>query len=369
MAYRFAPGCRCHCRCIEFDDRFTRSDDTDLGADWTEISGDWEIAGEALMIADADAVALVTSVNLQSSPDLRQRVAMQSLVQAESDGDVARWIWRWSSASHYYYVEVTFGEEGELRIGERSSGVSTIVARLPITAAAGQWYRLAVCFYSAKHITSVWWNGQPQLVCQMHAISTAAPSRCGLGTGDLGGSIAFDDYVIEESCNDVDVECTCRNCRFCGWPRPFPYVDGTGSSARQLAVRVESAASDGDCNLCANFAAAIYVLDQIPQTLSVSSPDRCVFALELSSPIALCPPEALYAPISRVEAIVRIQAGGTLEILVRFEDAFDFGIANYAASFDQTTDEPVGAGPLSLALSSGDSVCIWPATITIEAIE
>lgn len=354
--------------CREFARGFAGSGE--LGDQWTAQAGSWSLAGGAAQTSDANALATFDAFNMQTAPDLRQRIKVTSRIKATADGDEVGIHWRWSSADHFYSVLIQFGTtDPHVRCDERSSGTTTLVGRSAISAPLDTYIDLEVCFYSAKHICTVWINGSVQFVVQCHAISSASPSRVGILTGSLSGTAYVDSLAAFESCGDVEVECTCPNCRYCGWPvDPWTSPDQTTGSIRQLQVEVATPATDASCSLCSNFGVATYVLDQVPQVLSVSSPDRCVYELELESPIELCPPEALYQPISRVEAIVRLNAGGELEILLSFRDAFGFGIANYGASYDQTTEAKIGNGPLTLDLTSGDSVCNWPATITIEAL-
>jgi hypothetical protein len=56
---------RCCCDCYEFRDDFDGGDSTDLGANWGECSGDWEIASDHLVANGAGIVSLKKMVGKQ----------------------------------------------------------------------------------------------------------------------------------------------------------------------------------------------------------------------------------------------------------------------------------------------------------------
>jgi hypothetical protein len=98
------PDRRCCCllaSCTIFTDSFTRDDSDDPGSDWNEVSGDWDISGNALVeTGNAGAIVVCTTPNPRSG-----RGHVNTTIEPVN-GDKYRIILNSNAAgSGYLYVE------------------------------------------------------------------------------------------------------------------------------------------------------------------------------------------------------------------------------------------------------------------------
>ena len=47
----FMMAVACACCCVDLEDTFNRSNSTNIGPDWTEEAGSWEINGNSLRVS------------------------------------------------------------------------------------------------------------------------------------------------------------------------------------------------------------------------------------------------------------------------------------------------------------------------------
>lgn len=107
MGFRFSGGGCCCEACIQFSDLFDRSNSTDLGGDWTEVSGDAEISGNALTF---DAAGVVTN-DIVPSQDAYSVITRFTL---PADGDKVRIYVGYTDANNHVYVEYERIDSAEL---------------------------------------------------------------------------------------------------------------------------------------------------------------------------------------------------------------------------------------------------------------
>ena len=112
------PTARCCCNCEYFEDLFDRSDSTDLGGAWTEIDGDWEIAGGELTIAE-EGIVRCHAINPVDPSNMVVRAKITNyqdntryrlLAQVSADGsDYYYAEWYYVDSSNMYF---TIGDSG-----------------------------------------------------------------------------------------------------------------------------------------------------------------------------------------------------------------------------------------------------------------
>jgi len=116
--------CCCDVECLLFEDDFTRvtDPDTDLGSDWDEISGDWDISSGTLR-ENGNSGALVFCTTLQNEEEALAKVTIMN----PTSGDVFRLIINAVDQDNYFYGQYeASGSSYRFVIGERSAGAGDV---------------------------------------------------------------------------------------------------------------------------------------------------------------------------------------------------------------------------------------------------
>lgn len=245
----FIPGCAPCCTPIEceiLNDTFTRSDSSSLGSDWTEVSGDWEIASNALKITTTSN-AICNAVPTADAPSMRITVN----VQASATSAAARVIVNYTDSNNYWFAEWVSGT-GTLKLYTRSGGTNTQVATVNVTTSTATNYEWVTCVRESDHLFYSTINNKSVI-----ALPASAPSAnvCGVGTGTLSsGNIQFADFLAENVNDDCET-CSARNCNSCeggAWPN-------------ELTVTISGVADDS-CASCDSLWNGTFVLAEIDDT-------------------------------------------------------------------------------------------------------
>lgn len=176
MPNRHVPGCRC-CQpaCTAWKDSFNRADDTDIGADWTEDAGDWEIVSNELTTSDSDA-ELVRDAGTYVSGESDYYLKFKA-----SDGDEIK-LYDAPSTDSRETLVITVGASSKLQAYDDSN---TLVHECDVTIPADEWVTLRIRCSEIVYINDV-------EVFQIADI--AFGSIRVLGTGTISGAVYFDDY-------------------------------------------------------------------------------------------------------------------------------------------------------------------------------
>ncbi len=189
--------------CVYFFDDFDRGNDTDIGADWNELSGAWSIASNTLLGSGTGGVAeAVTTGGLPYTITVKTNAG---------DGAKARIIFDFTDTANYTYVqlELAAGPNDILSVVTRVSNVDTTIATVTLSLSAGvNWLR--VCVTDDGVIVN---TGADGITFFARLIASIAPteSSVGLGTGN-SSNVSFDDFsftVHEERSS------TCNKCLAC----------------------------------------------------------------------------------------------------------------------------------------------------------
>jgi hypothetical protein len=178
-----------------FEDKFNRADDTNLGADWTEASGTWEIASNELVCSTANSCIYSTTV---TQDDDHYSIQMKG----SNDGDCLRISAYSTTASMLFYVvELKVGADAKLRIYRDPgfTGTLTLEAECDVIADENVWHTLN--YYEGR----IFLNGD----AIMNWSKLEDWGRLSIGTGSLTGTAYFDDVSIAYS-YDAALHPTCR---------------------------------------------------------------------------------------------------------------------------------------------------------------
>lgn len=195
------PTC-CPTGCVYFSDNFNRTDDTDLGADWTETAGDWEIVSNTVQTSDADAVLTCD----EEHPTASNKYIAVVTVKFDTDGDIARLV----IADGDYYAEVERITSTCCRVRLYDNTGADPVCLGSSGGSLSPWARIVVCSEEDKIHVSI--GGSFPLTIP----STVTSSVVSIETGTCTGTVSFEDFALSKHYEDDN---TCPACgdEGCTW--------------------------------------------------------------------------------------------------------------------------------------------------------
>lgn len=276
----FAAGCACcGCNPIIADD-FDRSNSTNLGADWTEQAGNWEINGSALRTTAANAVAL------HNTPITASNYAVEVEWSSGSTTSGAR-IYLWQDASNYIACEWTKTQSsglgvtryGEITIYQKTGGGAEVelCQVCPVTTTTflrvyvNQDDGVIIASCSSVRLALPYFLNAPNpgIGSNSAAIAFVSPpdNVIGLGTTTNSSGMNFDNFAVYEESSSCAQASVC-----CGTAGQYP--------PETVTVVVDGMSSDGTayCASCGSLDGT-YTL-----TLQGYLPCGCVWKLEEAYP-------------------------------------------------------------------------------------
>lgn len=222
--YPGCPKCSGERDCLIGRDDFARAVSTDLGCDWEEEAGDWEIASEILTTADADAVALFQHAHPQNKSHVRASVS----VRLGAVGDIARILVDWQDDENYHYGELEAGVGcGILRLFRVADGTPEQLGPDGYLRGLveGEWHAAKLCFDTLGQKlrlivqpggldadSHAWFPGG---IAAETAPIAESVYLAGLGTGADALLVEFDGWRLErlqDATNDTCPECAHADC-------------------------------------------------------------------------------------------------------------------------------------------------------------
>jgi len=225
---RVCEDCNCE-SCVIATDAFDRADSTDLGANWREVAGSWEILSEELTTASADAFAR----HLVPHPDGEFFVKVSAFVKGADVGDQLRVMGPVWGDDDFLFVELTIGAEcGTLQLFRSDGGVITELSEATAVygAVPDKFHLLSICYQEQGS----YYSAPSLLVGKVQTASTGVGTITrwmaafvdltgetpdadgvtgGVGTGDLTADAYFDDFRIEKAKSTLHPECP--DCPLC----------------------------------------------------------------------------------------------------------------------------------------------------------
>lgn len=274
MGNRFSPGCGCcGTDCWDMIDRFERPDDPSPGAAWSEVSGDWSIAGGTLELTTPSAGG--GSINLAMPFSAVPREATVSIRGTAAGQELGLHLF-----DNTVNCRAILGASpglGSVVLGNLSySGLDV----LPDVS-----YRLRVCVDESQlggWRATVWLDGVYLFGIASGQVFPPG-TAFGIVAANTSGTAAFDDYRLGRLYRVAD-EAPCRTCAHCPWP---------GKTVSQLELVVPN---NGEPCPSLNLAGT-YTLQRVsPSLTSVTSPGAVCSQFETS--------DGLPSPIVRLAITV-----------------------------------------------------------------
>lgn len=235
------PCDRCYRACNFADDDFNRADSSSLGANWTVVSGTWEIKTNKLKTASSNALVVNTNV-----PTSGVGLAVITSPETGSLYGFSRLILGYVDSNNYYYAE---GKEASVSVGspfrivQRSGGTDTV-----LTEILGQ-YRLWYFCYQPQfnRLTAGSDLGGYIVADSVPAITSTV---CGIGTGTLTpASISFDYCNINYTGTGAWSSLTSAACQEC---EGCPTCTGINTGLPDVEV-VIAGLGNNSCGSCTTF--------------------------------------------------------------------------------------------------------------------
>lgn len=262
----------CCCEaCIALADTFDRADDTDLGGNWVEEVGDWEIASNKLTVPTANAWVR-TSPAAGTGGNLYCRAT--ATVRSDTDGDIVRvGLLDSGGATAIVWAELVIGATATLTLYTDSGAEMSMAC--DVTAPVDTDHELQILIDddeedATEPIACVFLNGVRILSAYCANGIGAATANGYLGTGGTAaGTITFDDFTLETIAdlpggNDEE----CPSVMGCCWPNE------PGGLPDQIQVVVAGMTGGGVGECSAGECTALngtYVLDRV----AASTPTEC----------------------------------------------------------------------------------------------
>lgn len=206
-------ACSCCESCSIFTDDFNRADDTNLGSDWSEVSGSWAITSNTLRTSSTSAVCVHDTG--YGSAQMKVAVSLQG-----ASGDFLRVIFGYVDSSNYWFAEVKIGAgtAGRFDLYRRSGGSNTLrTSNVSLDIPADTWHNCSVCLTSEAGISAVLDIAGGQTVTAGYSTALTTEDAVGVGTGSTASaSTQFDDLAVTKAGGDCP-ECAlpnvgCGNC-------------------------------------------------------------------------------------------------------------------------------------------------------------
>ena len=186
----------CSDGCQIFEDKFNRADDTDIGSDWSEEAGDWEINLNHLETSDTSAIASCQT----SGTDLAHTVEVK--ITPQDDGDIFRIIVNYQDTSNYHYLEWTADPSvGTFNLYKKVGGTETLLKNTAWDTVTSVQRIIRVCYAGETLYASVYASNTNLLFgIFVGGIGPATVATGAVGTGGtLTSDAVFDDFILYKS--------------------------------------------------------------------------------------------------------------------------------------------------------------------------
>lgn len=218
------PRRRCCC-CIYETDRFDRVDNTDIGANWSEVLGDWEIKDEELYTEYADAAAR----NLVPHPDNEFNIRVTVDVKGGDDDDELDVRGPWWASNGYLFARLRLDSVcATFELYSYLDGVTTLLASSPVGPAPyDEWHEIEIAFcmhsypYLPRVVARVTTNaGQTLRLYASFDIEAAlllvpidgVGITGGVSTGTITLTARFDNFTVAQTKGTDENDVACPDC-------------------------------------------------------------------------------------------------------------------------------------------------------------
>jgi len=259
--------------CQYFWDTFSRDAKTDVGDDWDEVAGDWEIsaAKEALLTDDSNAICKCEEDN----PLSETAVVAYAWLATSDTGNQIRLIVNYEDSDNYWFVQwEREATTGSLKLYERSGGVET--QRGLTVSSSGldvNSVQLHVCMFATGIESTYRFPGSATIYRgPSYMIEDSTSAICAIGTGTVSSDIWVYSFSLTRHRTEDD---SCAECGgICSYCSNYPNIyDPNPPTPNSLLARFEGFTNDEDCDQCESY---------YNDTFALVQTDRCYFDYTVS---------------------------------------------------------------------------------------
>ena len=246
------PGC-CDVLdgCFYFSDDFNRADGTDIGPDWDEVLGDWELdttSDTVLATNDDDAIAKC------NTNGALPYVITVTLLDGQVDDEYKIFFNYTDEDNHSYLRCDDVTGTWKMSIVTVSGGVPTTHITAGPTPTTGSWNRFRLCVHSDRVYAEIAPDAVDNFNTIIQATISTTSGTCGLGTGTIGpNNVGFTDFSIQTHDEVVG------GCPKCCDPVCSPCTSGPPCHI-QVAISGVIGNCPGPGTACASFMNGTFIL-------------------------------------------------------------------------------------------------------------
>jgi len=299
------------CRCLPvtcgyFGDSFNRQNSSNLGAEWSEIIGNWSISGQNLVTSDSNALCLALTEHPEGLLNVHVRVYVRLDEAVVGDGQEVRVVVNYRDSQNYDYVQYTFCQyttwpRGDVLCGLVRVDVYSVVSGVHELRedSSGflywhpdpphnQWYS---CYVDVRRVNtetrilaSCSPGGYGFFPAMVEAvIPEATSSLCGVATGSISATaIRFDNFQLFR--HRLDME----GCPYifpqCGLCYSWPFGPAEAPASYIIALRDFT---DDTCSDCEGLNGDYVLGDREVEYSVVGVPQTCIWKWEGSGSCCL----------------------------------------------------------------------------------
>lgn len=198
--------------CVILDDDFDRADTSDMGSEWSEESGDWEIVGNSAKTPSSTGMLISTAS--------RGALIDNYVVEANLKPGT-RMIFDWVDEDNYHYAShVTPSSVNQVLIRKVEGGVDTNVRAYGFGGPLGSVFlRCRVCVRGDSYFLNVFNSLNILLTADGRALSPLSGLKAGLETESTGGeashffyTLGADSGTAVQGCNTCIAMCSTACC-------------------------------------------------------------------------------------------------------------------------------------------------------------
>lgn len=225
VALAWWPLCCCGDDCTFFTDDFNRADSSDLGSDWTEAAGNWEVASNILVPDGGSSLAVCTNTDVYDITPNNYRVLVEGF---GDEGDKVRIVIDYVDDDNYHFAEVTVAStsgsgklNGTISLYKRSGGSDALLVgpNDQDTAFEGAKFGVQVCVIDGRFSALCYSPSMSQASSGSTIINTTyhGGDQQGIATGGTAVDVSFSLYNISETHanNPQCTRCSIAECVYC----------------------------------------------------------------------------------------------------------------------------------------------------------
>lgn len=205
MTKKNQPGCPC-CDCDLLFDDFNRSDDTDVGGNYTEEAGGWQVFSNLLYTGDSDALLTIDVASGSASG-----VLAFYFYAFDDDDEVIAYV-DYTDADNHHFVKFTANDPmGCIEIYERASGTNTLISSVRCALPSDAYTKVYIYWGERSNgdyeLTAYALGGGGEAAWCYGTVTGFTTDEKAIGTGTVTTGVYFENLYLWKHYSPTDTEC------------------------------------------------------------------------------------------------------------------------------------------------------------------